>query len=37
VLHLAQLLGIACEIAPVHLALDRLGAPARRVLTPYVI
>jgi succinate dehydrogenase / fumarate reductase cytochrome b subunit len=37
VLHLAQLLGIACGIAPVHLALDRLGAPARRVLLPFII
>jgi hypothetical protein len=35
VLHLAQLLGMACGAAPMDLKLPYLTAPARRVLAPF--
>jgi heterodisulfide reductase subunit B len=34
VLHLSQVLGLACRVAPQHLGLGALTAPARRVLAP---
>lgn len=37
VFYLAQLVGLACDIAPLDLSLSSTAAPARRVLTPYVI
>lgn len=36
VLHLSQVLGVACGVAPLRLDLARTTAPARRVLTPFV-
>jgi hypothetical protein len=37
VLHLAQLLGMACGAAPMDLKLRHVTAPAHRVLAPFVI
>ncbi|MGH2346104.1 MAG: helix-turn-helix domain-containing protein, partial [Chloroflexota bacterium] len=37
VLHLAQLLGMACGAAPVDLELGRITAPARPILAPFVL
>jgi len=34
--HLAQLFGLACGVAPLHLELGRLTVSARRVLAPFV-
>jgi len=36
VLYVAQLVGMACDVAAQDLGLTSLAAPARRVLTPYV-
>lgn len=37
VLYLAQLVGLACDVAPSDLGLSSIAAPARRILTPYLI
>jgi hypothetical protein len=37
VFYLAQLVGLACDVAPLDLSLASTAAPARRVLTPYLI
>jgi heterodisulfide reductase subunit B len=37
VLHMAQMLGMACGVAPLRLDLGHLAASARRVLAPFVI
>ncbi len=36
VVHLAQLLGLACDVAATHLDLDRTAVSAQRVLAPFV-
>lgn len=37
VLHLSQLLGVACEVSPRSLDLSNITVSARRVLTPFVV
>lgn len=37
VLYLAQLVGLACDVAPQELGLMGLVTPARRILTPYLV
>jgi len=36
VLHLAQVLGVACGVAPLRLDLAHTAVSARRVLAPFV-